>query len=170
MTAPSLQGEHVFNALNALAQRLATEMRSALPAAPSEARTAAEGAIDALIQLATQLGAARDHHEFRSADRGDAHNSDRYSQLVTATETAVAGITLGGPSQLTAGYTVLNRNLDNLNASTVDEIARASRRGSLAGGRRAPFDQWFTATDQLMYDTYRAIREAALAVARARNA
>ena len=89
---------------------------------------------------------------------------------MTATETAVAGITLGGPSQQTAGYTVLNRNLDNLAASTVDTIARASRRGSWAGGRRAPFDQWFTATDQLMYDTYRAIRDTALAVARARSA
>ena len=170
MTAPSAQGEHVFNAVNALARKLATEMRAALPVAPSEARTAAEAAIDALIALATQLGAARDNHEFRSADHGDPHNAERYSQMVAATETAVAGITLGGPSQLTAGYTVLNRNLDNLHALTVDETARASRRGSLAGGRRGPFDQWFTATDELMYTTYRAIRDTALAVARTRNA
>ena len=68
----------------------------------------------------------------------------------------------------TAGYTAMNRILNELPHYTVDATARASRRAALPGHRRAAFDLWFDQTNQLMEDTFVALRDAALAVARTR--
>ncbi len=160
------QGEHIFNAVDALADGVADILAAAI-VQNTPATAAANQAVQALRLVAAQFGQQRNNQEFRTADRGDPINSVRYSRLTQDTRAAATGATASA-SGATAAYTTFNRYLNDLNHSTVDTVAQARRRATLNANRRNAFDQWFTATEDLMYDVYRAIRDTAAAVARTR--
>ena len=162
----SLQGEHVFNALGNLVKDLADVLRGRINGHAPEAAAM----VDALHESATRLIDARDHQYFRSGPKGDARNSGRYSRFSLLTRSAVDNITTGRASMQTAGYTQLNRFLDDIEHYTVDTVARDAVRDGLPGLRRRDFDLWFSETNQMMYDVYRLLRDTALAVARTRAA
>jgi len=167
----SAQGEHVFNAVNALALEMVQVLRGAVSDTknyPGDS-TAANASIDTLVALADELKTARDNAEFRSAGVGDPHNAFLYSDFAARTRTAVRGLISGGPSEHTAAYTAINRMIDDFEKYTLDTVAKTARRNELGAGRRQAFDKWLEDTRLLMLNTYKGIRDAALAVNRLRQ-
>lgn len=160
------QGEHIFNAVDALALELAAllpEMVNDLGDAAVVA--AAAVAIQTLTNTAGTLAASRNNAEFRTAAAGDPINANRYSGMANETRRLVRNI-CNGASAVTTAYTTLNRYLGDIEHYAIDQSARASKRAALNANRRNAFDAWFNATSDELYNTYRALRDAALAVAR----
>lgn len=160
------QGEHIFNAVDALALELA----GLLPAMVNDGGdpavvAAANVAIQTLANTAGTLAASRNNADFRTAAVGDPINANRYSGMANETRQLVRNI-CNGASAVTMAYTKLNRYLGDIEHYTIDQRARASKRQALHANRRNAFDAWFNATSDELYNTYRALRDAALAVAR----
>ena len=68
------------------------------------------------------------------------------------------------PSYQTRGYTEMCRFLDNLEDYTIDKKAKESRQKELAPKRQEEFKRWFANTEKLMYLTFKAVINSALAV------
>ncbi|HEX3448404.1 MAG TPA: hypothetical protein VHS97_09130, partial [Isosphaeraceae bacterium] len=150
--AGSAQGEHIFNAVGDLVMELASYLQTVLISRnlllnpPGNIFTfntttnapyvAAQQTLNSLRQLAQDAIDARDNAEFRTADRGDPANSSRYSTFASITRTAVRQLATGAASELTQGYTQLNRFLDNIDYYTIDQTARTERRRELPATRR----------------------------------
>lgn len=165
--AGSLQGEHVFNAVGDLALGLLGTLRANISSV-SAARAAAEGALGALETRARAFNQARDNADFRTADQGDTANSARYSTFSEITRKSIGDIISKNPSIHTQGYTKINQLLDNLDYYTTDQKAKTSRRDSFKGNqnKQQAFDGWYNSTRDLMYATFKDLRDAALAVNR----
>ncbi|MBD2385832.1 hypothetical protein [Cylindrospermum sp. FACHB-282] len=172
MVPSSNQGEHIFNALDSLALEQIPEMNKQInQAKPSriKEKEAAIKAVNHLETLANQLKKERDHPDFRTAPKGDPANAQRYGNFKKDTELNVKKVMTGSPSEHTAGYTSLNRMLDNLDYYTIDQVAHKSGREQLSALRQREFDVWYAATKGLMHSTFTALRDAALATSRTRD-
>jgi hypothetical protein len=160
------QGEHIFNAVDALAVELAGLLPAMVNNAADPAVVAAALlAIQTLINTAGTLAASRNNADFRTATEGDPINANRYSGMANETRQLVRNI-CNGASAVTTAYTKLNRYLGEIEHYTIDQRARTAKRQALHANRRNAFDAWFNATSDELYNTYRALRDAALAVAR----
>ena len=103
---PSLQGEHIFNAVGDLTNDLASSLtRSINEKGSASNRIVAAESIHQLRRHAAALIRERNRGDFRTEPIGDVRNSMRYSQLAQATRTAVTDIISKNPSQHTQGYT-----------------------------------------------------------------
>ncbi|MFJ8386652.1 DUF4157 domain-containing protein [Streptomyces sp. NPDC094438] len=147
----SAQGEHVFNAFNALAVELANRLAQEEP--PSAALTTA---IATLRQRAARLGVLRDHAQFRAAPagQGNSANATSYSQYIQQIRAAVTDVLAsdptGGWSRLVGlSHTILDRAMDQdaWNYQNSHQPRRA-------------FEAWSKETKEAMTDTFSALLSA----------
>ncbi|MGW3387120.1 eCIS core domain-containing protein [Streptomyces cinereoruber] len=147
----SAQGEHVFNAFNALAVELADRLEREAP--PSSALNTA---IATLRQRAARLGELRDNAQFRAAPagQGNSANATSYSQYIQQIRAAMtdvlAGDPTGGWSRLVGlSHTILDRAMDQ-DAWNYQNSHRPKK----------AFERWSKETKDAMTDTFSALLSA----------
>jgi hypothetical protein len=177
------KGEHVFNAVNRIMEEQLKSWLEDAGKANGGLKDAALAAIGAWRDAAAEFAKKRDDSKFHVADKGDPMNSARYSRMKNELETAAREMAEGTPGGMTHGYTTFNRRLNDI--VLVDVTAPASVKSALSHsvdytaaeevlksvkkGKEADFDEWFEKTSGLMYTTLVNLRDAALAVGRARR-
>lgn len=178
----SAKGEHVFNAVNRIMEEQLKSWCEIAEKANDEAHQAAMAAIKAWREAATDFALYRDHEAFHVADRGDAMNSSRYSRMKSELEAAAHEMAAGSPAGMSRGYTIFNQRLNDMllvdgaapayiksgTSHSVDYTAAETVKDSLKPREKSKFDTWFETTAGLMYLTIIRLRDAALAVGRAR--
>ncbi|GHH66985.1 hypothetical protein GCM10018781_21600 [Kitasatospora indigofera] len=177
----SKQGEHIFNALNALVQRMHRGLTRALElefahldsygadaATLANAETTRQTAQTSLNGLTDLIGTAadlRDNARFRSAMQGAAKgpdgdaNSQSYSAFCTNVATAISTC----QNRNYAGLGVLRGYSDGLIATIKDTTAQGNKSTELGSSARTQreFSTWVTDTETAMRNLYAGLIEAA---------
>jgi hypothetical protein len=175
----SAKGEHVFNAVNRIMEE---QLKSWLDVAKGAKTDAASEAIKAWRDTAKEFAVSRDQDKFHVAKEGDAMNSSRYSRMKSELEAAANEMAAGVPAGMSRGYTTFNRRLNDMVLvdvtapayvrsganHSVDYTAADTVKASLKSNEKPTFDAWFESTAGLMYLVVLRLRDAALAVGRAR--
>ncbi|MFD0392304.1 DUF4157 domain-containing protein [Streptomyces nogalater] len=179
------QGEHIFNALDALAKEAGTTLSDRITARvdllngqelshEQNVRKATvtwnyqvhKDSLDTAAALAARL---RDHERFRSASsgeptdaRGDDPNSVRYGAFVAQVRQALRDC--GTPDWNNGAALVALR--ENLVATITDQVARQVKRNTDLGNSRdrTEFDTWYTTTENQMKDLFNELVGTARAV------
>ncbi|MEU5079932.1 MULTISPECIES: eCIS core domain-containing protein [Streptomyces] len=179
------QGEHIFNALDALAKEAGTTLADRVTARiglldgqdlsnEQKVRKATKTwnyqvHKESLNTAATLAGELRDNERFRSATRGepmDAQGNDpnsmRYGAFVTQVRQALRDC--GTPDWNNGAALVALR--ENLVATITDQVARGVKRNTDLGNSRdrAEFDTWYTNTETQMKALFNELIGAARAV------
>ncbi|POX40863.1 hypothetical protein C3486_11770 [Streptomyces sp. Ru73] len=170
----SKQGEHVFNALDALAMKVYTTLKdmrerrvgelneqvkskslSREQAGRAKAQTGVKERLEHLRTHAEAAGAKRDHPRFRSAmqgaakDAGGDQNSRDYSELSNAVMAAVGTC---GTRQWNGGAALERYRGAALESVIIDQVARTQLRDNeLPKADRKAFETWFEETRAAMH-------------------
>ncbi|MFE3181083.1 DUF4157 domain-containing protein [Streptomyces violascens] len=154
----STQGEHVFNAVNALALEMAavleTHFNTNRPEDMGpELATSVTDSIEALRAQARALGLSRDNHQYRAAPAGMGNpaNATSYSQYVQQVRRAVGQAT-GGTNPV-LGWSMLVDLSRQVLDRAVDQTARSAQARTLGQG----FTTWFDTTSTHMENTFTAL-------------
>ncbi|WP_329121369.1 hypothetical protein [Streptomyces sp. NBC_01465] len=154
----SAQGEHVFNAVNALALELAGVLDTHLeanrtPGMSPELAAGVAQAVGALRDQARALGVSRDNHQYRAAPAGQGNpaNATSYSEYAQQVRRAVAQATGGANPVL--GWSTLVDLSRQVRDRAVDQTARAAQQRALGAG----FTTWFDTTNAQLESTFTAL-------------
>jgi hypothetical protein len=170
MSATPKQGNHVFNSLHDLAERLIDELERGIDRGASQEKiNAAVEAIARLRVAAEDLKRARNHQYYGAGAGEDKSNSLRYSTFCEETRRAVKYYVDRDTSISSMGYSKLMRLPRHMDESTIDQKARRSVRETLSAVNQGAFDLWYGNTSALMHRTFRALQEAAAAVKRTQD-
>ncbi|MFI9028534.1 hypothetical protein [Streptomyces sp. NPDC053560] len=180
----SKQGEHVFNALDALAmkvhatlkdmresrigelnQQVKSKSLSPEQAGRAGAQRGVKEQLDRLRDSAAEAGRKRDHARFRSAmqgaakDAGGDQNSRDYSELSNAVMSALATC---GTSQWRGGAALQSYRGARLESIIIDQVARQQLRDNeLPKSDNRAFDAWFEETRAAMHALFEDIIDTA---------
>ncbi|WP_078888531.1 eCIS core domain-containing protein [Streptomyces sclerotialus] len=172
-TGSSKQGEHIFNALNSLADNVHSKLKSMRDQRIKElndqgrslskeqrgralAQQGAKGKLERLKEEAAKAGVKREHPRFRSAMQGaakDASGSDpnslRYSEL---SRNVLAAVDTCGTRDWNGGAAIRAYSGDVLESIIIDQDARRQARDNeLPPSDRKEFDKWFADTRASMH-------------------
>ncbi|MET9614271.1 eCIS core domain-containing protein [Kitasatospora indigofera] len=177
----SKQGEHIFNALNALVQRMHGGLTRALElefshldtygadaatlANAETARQTAQASLNDLGDLIRTAADLRDNARFRSAMQGAAKgpdgdaNSQSYSAFCTNVTAAISSC----QNRNYAGLSALRGYSDGLIATIKDTTAQGNKSAELGSSARTQreFSTWVTDTETAMRNLYAGLIEAA---------
>lgn len=183
---PSKQGEHIFNALDALAEKIHTELLSRIKEQAGHLKGQGKGNVSAtqmerakkripeaikrlefLKETATSAGKTRNHERFRTATRGadrDESGSDPNARIYSEFSLRVMNTIkqCGRRDWDQQELPQLNAYRNDLDSQIIDGTARDhARNEDLPRDARGKFDEWYDQTQSQMHTLYRAIVDTA---------
>jgi hypothetical protein len=151
--APSLQGEHVFNAIGDLCKKLVETLKT-VKEVPS---------IEKLEIQLKKTKELRNNDLFKSAKFGDPINANRYSEFCVQVTKAIFKVVSGDASAHTQGYYLLQKLKNDVERCCVDEVAKCAFKN------KKGFNLWFSETLSSMHVSFSLLIEAAMEVNRVSN-